>query len=552
MRGIVLTLLFTICTTALAQSGAVKYWVTFTDKSNSTYSLDYPEDFLSLEAIERRKTYNIALDQSDLPVNRDYINEVKKLGVATKTSSRWFNAVIVETDNESVIERIESLPFVESVKEVSKIKRKVSWSSRKKFNMKKELEEDDNNDIFYGTAFNQLQMINGDILHAYGYKGQGMKIAIMDAGFSNVHENSIFRSLFENNQIIGTFDFVEGDENVFAHSSHGAQVFSIMGGNQPGFYVGAAPEAEYWLFRTEDAASETIAEEFNWIAAAEYADSAGADVINTSLGYSTFDNPEDSYTYEDMDGNTSRITIAADWAASKGILVISSAGNQGNKPWQYITAPADGDSVLAVGAVDPDADYASFSSQGPTPDGRVKPNIMAQGKSAAFVNPGGDLVSGNGTSYAAPLVAGLAACLWQADRSKTNMEVIRAIEQSATQYHNPDDLMGYGLPDFNIALFKLTNFPLENFGEETAAFVYPNPSADEFNIYYHARENENIRLEAYNVAGDLIEFRDVNVLADTPYRFTFGRDITYPKGVYIIKINSENQPKVLKAVRIAN
>lgn len=552
MRLFFLILWVGMMSDVFAQSEASKYWVMFTDKDNSTYSIDYPEDFLTPKAVARRVLHHIPIAETDLPVNKHYINTIQVLGVKTHHASRWFNALVIETAEEEKLNVIQQLSFVSEIVEVSKVRRKYAWSSKKNFSMKEELEEEKDGDIFYGSAFNQLQMVNGDILHAYGYTGKGITIGVMDAGFSGVLTNSVFRSLFDNGQILGTFDFVEGDEDVYGSSSHGAQVFSIMGANQPGYYVGAAPDANYWLFRTEDGATESTVEESNWIAAAEFADSVGADIITTSLGYSVFDDPETNYTYEDMDGNTTIITRGADMAAAKGMLVISSAGNQGNKPWKYVTAPADGDSVLAVGSVNSEGIYSSFSSQGPTADGRVKPNVAAQGTTTAFVNTDGTLGSANGTSYAAPLVAGLAACLWQADRSKNNMAVLHAIEQSASQYEFPDEQLGYGIPNFNIALFKLTNFPLENFNEETAAFVYPNPSADEFNVYYHARETESLTVTAYNVAGELLETLYVDVNAGMPYRFSFNRLNDYPKGVYIIKINSENYPKVLKAVRIAH
>jgi serine protease AprX len=395
-------------------------------------------------------------------------------------------------------------------------------------------------------------MLNGDYLHAAGYTGEGLTCAIIDAGFTNVDELSVFERLFDNGQILGTFDFVEGDADVFGHNAHGTHVFTIMGANEPGVYVGAAPDANYWLFRTEDAASETLLEEYNWLAAAEFADSVGVDLINSSLGYSTFDNTSNNHSYADMDGNTTVISKAADMAASKGILVVVSAGNQGNKPWHYVTAPADADSVLSVGAVDSLKQYVSFSSVGPSADGQIKPNIVGQGHNTAYVGTDGNLKHGNGTSFSAPLIAGLATCLWQAYPEKNNMDIIGLIESSASQAQNPDNHLGYGIPNFYTAMLQGNNDPILNFDEEMVAFVYPNPFANDASIYYYANLNEIITLQLYDYTGRLLASYATEVRVDTPYKFDFPNWVKYPKGAYLIKIISDQQQKNLKSIKVGN
>ncbi len=302
----------------------------------------------------------------------------------------------------------------------------------------------------YGQAFNQINMLNGIPLHDLGLDGAGMTIAVLDAGFLNADVIEAFDSLWLNNQIIGYKDFVSPlAPDIFDSHYHGTMVLSTMGANLPTEMVGTAPKADYWLLRSEDGATEYLIEELNWASAAEFADSLGADIINSSLGYTTYDDPAQDHTYEDMDGNTTPITIAADLAASKGILVVNSAGNSGSSSWHYIGAPADGDSVFTIGAVNSSGNYASFSSTGPTYDDRIKPNVVAQGQGSTVISAySGNVTSGNGTSFSSPITAGMVACLWQAHPNKKNTEIMEAIQQSASQALNPDSLLGYGIPDY--------------------------------------------------------------------------------------------------------
>jgi len=454
------TILFLVIPFSLliSQVAPDKYWVKFTDKSNTPYSINNPEDFLSQRAIDRRNSQGIAIIENDLPVDPAYIAAVENTGATLLNVSKWFNSVTIFTDDPAVLTAINSLPFVMSVDAIGS-SAKLSSSEKPFFENEtyetapqagtsKNLTSGDSYN--YGSAFNQINMLNGIALHNLGFDGEGVVIAVLDAGFLNVDVNDAFDSLWNNNQIRGYKDFVDPQNpNIFNSHYHGAMVLSTMGANLPGEMVGTAPKADYWLLRTEDGGTEYLIEELNWVSGAEFADSAGADIINSSLGYTEFDDASQDHTYQDMDGNTTPITIGADLAASKGILVVNSAGNSGNDAWMYIGAPADGDSVFSIGAVNSLGSYVSFSSKGPTYDGRVKPNVVAQGSSSAIISPyTGNVSTGSGTSFASPITAGMVACLWQAHPGRKNTEIMAAIEQSGSQANNPDDLMGYGIPDY--------------------------------------------------------------------------------------------------------
>ncbi len=454
------TLALLLSTLTFTQVAPDKYWVKFTDKNNSPYSIDNPLQFLSQRAIDRRLKQNIPVVENDIPVNQSYIDSVKAAGATVLTVSKWFNSVTVYAADQSIIDIINSYSFVLSTQ---KIGQGISSTETKPFF---ENESFDtivkpntgiksllSNVYDYGQALNQIQMLNGDSLHNLGYDGDGIVIAVLDAGFLNVNSLSAFDSLWNNGQILGWRDFVSPQNpNIFNSHYHGCMVLSTMGANLPGQMVGTSPKASFWLLRTEDAATEYLIEELNWVSGAEFADSLGADVINSSLGYTEFDDPSQNHTYADMDGNTTTITIGADIAASKGILVCNSAGNSGGSAWQYIGAPADGDSVFSIGAVTASGSYASFSSTGPTSDGRLKPNVVAQGSGSTIISPwSGNVSSGSGTSFSSPITAGMVACLRQANPAKSNIEIMTAVEQSSSLYTNPTQQMGYGIPDYVLA-----------------------------------------------------------------------------------------------------
>ena len=434
-----------------AQDGAFRYFVSFKDKANTTFSLNTPEEFLSQKTINKRKLFAIPIDSTDLPINIEYVTALKSAGLTIENKSKWFNGVVVSTYDSLLVESL-NYQFIDTIIAFG------SWQNSKKVGKKWNA----NYDVLdYGDAYNQLEMLGGNKLHEKGFSGEGMTIAVIDAGFYKVDELAVFSDL--QNQILSTYDFVDGNSNVYDDHTHGMMVLSTMGGK--GEMTGTAPDANYILLRTEDVFSENLIEEYMWVCAAEYADSAGADIINSSLGYTTFDDALQNHTYDDMDGETAPISIGAGIACSKGIIVVNSAGNSGNSSWHYIGAPADNFDVLSVGAVDENEEFASFSSYGPNADGAVKPNVVAQGKNTVIISSSDTVRTGNGTSFSSPITAGMVACLWGAQPNETPAAVKDAIYKSADRYLNPDDQFGYGVPDYFSAYQKLAydlTIPIES------------------------------------------------------------------------------------------
>ncbi len=442
----VLGLLVYICPNKiLAQHQHDVYYVQLTNKQNTPFSLLRPHDFLSERSIARRKRQNIQLNESDLPINPAYIAQIESLGVAIEHSSKWLNAVAVLCPDANKRELIKKLPFVQYIKPLGYDRpiqnykiydRAVKDTSKLK-------------ESVYGWAENQNKMLQIHHLHNFGYKGEGQYIAIFDGGFEQAYRMVAFDSLFLNHRILGTYDIVEGDEWVYEASGHGTDVLGVMGGNMPYRLLGTSPNAGYFLFKTEDTKGEFWTEEFNWVVAAEKADSLGVDVINSSLGYTSFRDTAMNYKYKDLNGRTGIATIGADIATQKGMLVINSAGNEGRGSWRYIGVPADGFNVIAVGATNNLGFKAGFSSFGPTPDARIKPNLSAQGQDVFTASMFGFATKAiSGTSFSAPILAGAISSLWSACPNKTNFELKFLLEKSASQWEKPDSLLGYGIPNF--------------------------------------------------------------------------------------------------------
>lgn len=533
-----------------------KFAVFFADKgSNNPHSVSDPTTFLSQRAIERRARYNISISAQDLPVNPSYVQGVT--GVAANVSivnrSRWFNFVMVGTYDSSVVTSIAALPYVTQTHLVYRGgypqkpgPGKVAQPNSGTKSLTGLVE-----DLNYGNAKTQTEMIGLDYLHRKGYLGQDMVIAVLDGGFLFVDQMPAFDHLRAANRILGTWDFAANEESVYEDNNHGTNVLSCMAGFVEGKMLGTAPMASYWLLRTEDVFSETIVEEYNWVCGAEFADSVGADLINSSLGYTTFDNGVGDHSYADMNGNTSVATRGADIAAAKGILVVNSAGNSGNNAWKYIGAPADGDSVLTVGAVKNDREKASFSSFGPTADGRVKPNVCAMGQGASVVGVGGEVIPANGTSFSSPILCGAVACLWQKHRlEKNNMDVIRAVEQCSHLYNAPNDGMGYGVPNLGVADMLLSQTPFDQFFENQEIKVYPNPVGDQtFYVDFYAQLTENILIEITNIKGKKIYSQEKQVYQKTMNTLVLNTDAKLGAGVYVLVIHTKNKRFSTKFVK---
>jgi hypothetical protein len=540
MKRFILMILGVVSAMGLAgQTAPGKYWVQFTDKNNSPYSIDRPGEFLSARSIERRDRYSVALSLQDIPVNPAYIDSVRARGGIILNRSKWFNAVTVSATDTIILQNIRSLPFVRQIKSVGRFKG--TGTVADKFASQITLAAEtfkvtDTTVLRYGEATRQIGMLNGHILHNQGFQGQGMVIAILDGGFRNVNINPGFDTVRNNTRILGTWDFVRNQPVEYNGHAHGAQVMSIMAGNLPGRLVGSAPKASYYLLITEDPDTEFLIEEDNWISGAEYADSAGADLINSSLGYSVFDIPAMNHTYADMDGNSTRVTQAADIAASKGILVVCSAANEGNNPWHYITAPADADSILTVGSVDSTGIYSKFSSTGPTYDKRIKPNVTGQGTESAFIGTDGRIYRGSGTSFSSPLLCGLAACLWQTNRSVPPMKIIEAIQSSASRASQPDSLYGYGLPDFGKALFLVQGMNPISMDEESLFRLYPNPFGNKLHVDFYSPDRQEIRIELITLTGQILFSKKAEVGYTSVNSIAINEFNNLDDGMYIVRI----------------
>lgn len=498
-----------------AQVDKPRYRVTFSEKDTRNYSIDRPHEFLSEKALERRSVENIPVTTEDIPVSADYLEQLHTAGAQVITTSKWFNTVIIEMKDTSLIADIYNFHFVTKVEQVYFPSLEMK-TANKFINEQEEFDAGTKKaDNLYGFAFEQIAIHRGEYLHNRGYRGKNVLIAVIDAGFYKINEFPLFDSIRLNQRLVGVKDFVTPGSDVFQESTHGMKVLSIIGGNVPEAYVGTAPDASFLLLRSEDVHSEFIVEEDYWVAAAEYADSAGVDVINTSLGYSLFDLKEQNHTYSDMNGSSTLISKAAAKAANKGITVVVSAGNSGNNPWGYITAPADAYNILAVGAINVAGELARFSSRGPSFDGRVKPEVVATGW-RTFVQSetaGNVIVQGNGTSFAAPVITGLTACLHQAFPAKTNSEIISAVKQSSSRYSNPDTAYGHGIPNYELA-YHILNYK-DGKKQDFEAVIHPNPATGNIQVQllFVPESEDKITFRIFNIHGKLVyseNFTDAN------------------------------------------
>lgn len=459
---------FLILISCIASAQKEHAWIYFKDKPDVAASLANPYSILSQEAIERKALRNTPIDERDVPVHESYITSLKQQpGITIKAKSKWFNCVHV-IGNLQEIQHLATLEFVDKIEFANRSIENRVLKNLKKADLKLETEAD----FHYGFAQNQTEMLNTHYLHEKEYTGEGLTIAVLDAGFPDISNLNVFGRSLAEGKILGGYDFPGRSENHENQdlSNHGTLVLSTMAGFIEDQFVGTAPDASYYLFRTEVAASETPVEESYWVEAAERADSLGVDIINSSLSYALFDNPAYSYSMEDMDGETTFVSRGANIATEKGMLVVVSAGNSGNSDnFPKIGAPADA-RVLTVGAVDENGNYVDFSSVGPTADGRIKPDVMAQGLDIVAINEENNLVQASGTSFSAPIIAGSVASFWQINSSWTNLQVMQLVREASSRYNNPDPRFGYGIPDFELALKTLE---IKSNSAEIA--ISPNP-----------------------------------------------------------------------------
>lgn len=459
-----LFLLFIISVLVINKSDAqfTRYIVKLRNKGATTFTIATPSAYLSARAVSRRTRYNIAIDSSDLPVPSSYVTQIGSiLNVTVLNVSKWLNAVDIQTSDPNAITAINALPFVQNT---SAIAARINGNTRDKYNQENltippdasRIEGTEGDFFSYGNlSYNEIHLHKGEFLHNIGLRGQGMLVTVLDGGFFHYNSLKAFDSANVNGQILSTWDFVNRESSVTEDDPHGMMCLSTIVANIPGQFIGKAPKASFHLFRTEEVATEYPIEEFNWVCGAERADSAGTDIISSSLGYNTFDNPTFDHTYSQMNGNTTMCTIGADLAAKKGIIVFNAAGNEGTNSWHYLIAPADGDSVVAVGAVNSAGAVGSFSSYGPSADGRIKPDMSSIGVSALVQATNNTVGTSNGTSFATPNMAGLGTCLWQGFPEFNNMRIIRALKEASSIFSTPNDRIGYGIPDMKAAFGTL-------------------------------------------------------------------------------------------------
>lgn len=534
-RFLVLVLFYACTANAYAQVN--QYMVFFTDKSGTPYSTNSPEEFLSARALERREKQGIAVVQNDLPVNPAYVQGVRDTGADVIYTTKWMNGVLVSCDG-TMLASIQALPYVLSVELVSPGSHPASGNRNKFKNERADANEE--------ATDTQLTMIGLDAMHSDGNRGEGIIIAVLDGGFSGVNTTAPFQHLMANNQIdlTASFDFISGTPNVFQYDDHGTRVLSIMGAKVDGSFTGGVTEATYQLYVTEDVPTEYRIEEYNWLFAAERADSAGADIIHSSLGYSTFDIASMDYTTDELDGKTTVVTRAAQTAFSKGMVVVASAGNEGNiASWRIVTAPADGEDVIAVGNINGFGVRSSSSSTGPSADGRIKPDVVALGTGVSVVRANGSVFTGSGTSFSAPLVTSLLAGIWNDKPDLKNSDLIEALRLTASQAKNPDNFLGYGIPNYLAIRHYLERIP-----QTEPVIVFPNPVITNLTVRPASPEGGNLKLMLVSAQGKVVTEREVSF---SWLNNEYTADVSaLASGFYVLRIQTTGQILTFRIVKM--
>ncbi len=516
--------------------------VYFRDKANSPFSVNRPSEFLGQRALARRSRQNIRLVERDLPVNPAYLDSIRKTGAQVLYPTRWLNGAIIRATDAQVaaVNRLSVVRNALTQRLASALPPRLgNVVDRAVPNLPAIVPEN------YGGTLTQIRQLGADAMHRAGFRGEGIQIAVLDETFPGANRDDVYGGT----RILGTYNMNQGGNNVFSTiADHGSRVFGMLAANRPGEAIGFAYRADFYLFITEDFRTETRAEEGWWLAAAERADSLGVDVISTSVGYSNdFDDPSQNYTLSNLDGRTAIITQAADFAAAVGMVVVKSAGNKGATSWQKITFPGDADSILTVGSVDGQGRYVGTSSRGPTADGRIKPDVAAQGSGVLSISGGGSVVGTSGTSFAAPSVAGLVAGFWQANPTLTNLQVIDFIRRSATRFRNPNDSIGYGIPHFERAQFLVTALDDAEVVREQVK-LYPNPAVETMYLAL-----------APSLTGQATDVQITDVSGRMCFQLKFladGRIIdlrdqarSLTPGVYLVRVRSGELDRVFKVTK---
>lgn len=536
-----LLLFMAVAVFAQAQIATNIYWVQFTDKNDSPYSIDNPEAYLSPRALQRRANQGIGIDEYDLPVNPHYLQAVADCGAQLLNPSKWLNGVTVRATNSSVIEAINALEFVSVVRNCPDNPKAQEIKERWMAEEMRPVEASRDMNGFYGGGQRQAFQISANVLHDSGFMGEGMVIAVLDGGFVGTQNHPAFDNMREEGRLLGTRDFVYGSTSVYSQSSHGTSCLSTMAAYVPNTFVGTAPKASYYLLHTEDGSSENIVEEYNWVSGAEYADSLGVDVCSTSLGYIDFDMGEWDHPFAHYDGHTAPMTIGSEIAASRGMICLNSAGNEGDGVCT-LGIPGDAEHILTIGAVDRNGYRAWFSSVGPTYDGRIKPDVMAMGEGTYVADSYGDYYNGNGTSFSNPVMAGAVTCLRQSNPYASVQEICDAVRACGNRADNPDNDYGYGIPDLSKALDML-HVDENQLASEAIIGIYPNPTRGSVRVVLNEGTKANVTV--CDMMGRMLYNYSFNGLNHTTLEnYLNGLD----SGVYFIKVGTEKGNQTVKLV----
>lgn len=542
MKRIILLLVAWVVVSNAQGQTVNKYWVTLRDKAGSEYTLDNPSAYLGPRALERRAQFGIVVDSLDLPVSEAYIAALQQAGFMVQNRSKWLNGVAVFADSSSWTARLDTMPFVAGYRLCDSGTLYAPETEGMEGYYPEDMVEYENayDSNYYHWGYWQIRQLHGDSLHSAGYQGQGVLIGVCDGGFPGVDSIAFFDTLREEGRLVATRDFVWLGDNIFNVHGHGTMVLSTMASYLPGFYVGTAPKASYILCRTENTTTESVMEEYNWVAAAEYLDSMGADVVTSSLGYYTFDDSTQNHTLRDLDGQTAPMTIGAEVAVSRGMVVLNSAGNEGRSDPQHMGVPADAEHVLTVGAVDSAGVWAAFSSHGPTWDGRIKPDVVALGRKVPCASSNGMITKASGTSLSGPIMAGMMACVRQRYPMLSPEQLCDSARMWSDSADTPGMERGYGIPDFSKAVGDTTGTceAIESVAVDDFA-IYPNPASDYFVM--------DANVEGFS------ELMVVNILGMEMMRQPLKKGITrvnissLPKGVYFIRMtNTTSCQKLVK------
>ncbi len=524
-----------------------RYAVFFKFKPQKEYSLGSPSKFLTEKAIQRRLREKFPLDSLDLPVTASYIQGISLLSQELLYVSKWLNAAIVVTDAEGK-KKMEGLPFVQKVDWVAKgfISRtgnrnstEVPASPSKKWALEESYRQ--------AAAYDfQNELLGIPAMHQAGFTGKGITVAVFDSGFPGLDKSIAFSHVFTNSQVLGQLNVVRPwIKDVFRDNEHGTQVASLILANQASTLVAGAHQANVIFAITEDVATEYPIEELNWVRAAEYADSLGVDIINSSLGYLDFDEPSLTYTKSQLDGKTTYVTRGATLAAKRGILVVNSVGNYGSAGSSSLVAPADADGILAVGAVNSSSTVSAFSSRGPTADGRIKPELVAFGQNPVLIRGSGQVGAASGTSFSAPQIAALAAGLWQAKPEWTKDELLTNLLKSGSQYAAPDQNLGYGIPNFRSAFYGTLLGLNEEI--ELGSNVYPNPLRTE-SLSIRFGKELRMTLQILDSSGrKVVERVGERSAVKDPYLFNL---VDLPSGIYFIQLLDGKEIAYRKLIKL--